>query len=217
MKRTLYFFTAEYPYGNVSETFIENEINYLAKSFDHIIIFPSEKPNNHLRSLPNNVQVNDLFICKKGNFKKVFFRKIFTLLPVFLNESLKQNNFKFYVKNWKYYFDFLSRQYSKYLLLERYLNINGISNKDVFYDFWYINTAPALSFLKRKGYDIRTIVRAHRYDLYDEEWKEGKVPFRNFIFEYADFSVFSNTHGLNYFKKKLYLETLFRNIKLLFL
>jgi len=39
-KKILFFITACFPYGK-EETFIENEIKYLSKSFDKIIIISS--------------------------------------------------------------------------------------------------------------------------------------------------------------------------------
>jgi glycosyltransferase involved in cell wall biosynthesis len=203
----LFFFTAQYPYGNVSETFIENEICFLAEAFDEIIIIPSEKESEFIRSLPNNVEVSNLFIDNElSNYKRVFFRNILSVFILFFSELMKQNNFRWYFKNIKFYLDFITRQYHKYLLLKKYLKIKKVTDTDVFYDFWYVNTAPALALLRKQKIINKLVVRAHRYDLYNSEWVEGKVPYRNIVYKYADKSVFSNRHGKQYFMETLNLK-----------
>ena len=70
--RTLHLFTAKFPFGNKSETFLETEVHYLSNSFDKIIIYPSTKEKS-IRTLPENFVVNDLFcsldISKKDKLK----------------------------------------------------------------------------------------------------------------------------------------------------
>ena len=204
MKRRLYFFTAEYPYGNVSETFIENEIKYLSDAFDEVVIIPSTKENNIVRNIPNNVRVEKFLINTDfNNLKKYFFRNFNKIFYVYMKEALIKGNFIFYIKNIKFYLDFITRQFKKKDLLAEYFNLSRINKDDVLYDFWYINSAPALSLLKQNGLKNRLIVRAHRYDLYDSEWRTGKVPFVNLVYKLSDVSVFSNKHGANYFVEKL--------------
>ncbi|MBR3300941.1 MAG: hypothetical protein IKI68_05590, partial [Clostridia bacterium] len=90
--KKLIFVTSKYPYSN-GETFIENEIGYLSKAFDKIIVFATEahdteqkrlvpenvsvfvanpKPvskNDYLTSLFNVSVIKEIFKnCLKGNF-----------------------------------------------------------------------------------------------------------------------------------------------------
>lgn len=90
MKR-LYLFTARYPYGG-AENFLEDEINYLSKRFDKIIIVPYKAVFAGIREVPANCQISspiingniDLFV--KGLFhnrvakellKEFFSRKVY--------------------------------------------------------------------------------------------------------------------------------------------
>ena len=57
--KTLYLFTAGYPYGFKDEPFLENEIGYLAKAFDSVVIFPRSKPTEEKRKTAENVFIND--------------------------------------------------------------------------------------------------------------------------------------------------------------
>ena len=46
--KTLFFLTSEFPYEN-TETFIENEISFLADAFDKVIILPLNKQSGKQR------------------------------------------------------------------------------------------------------------------------------------------------------------------------
>lgn len=202
--KKLFFFTAEYPYGNKSETFIENEIGFLAQKFKEVIIIPSFKSTDKTRLLPSNVKVNNLFIDNKSyNRNKLFAKFFIRIIITFFSEVLISVNFFNYIRNWKYYLDFLIIQSNKYNLLKKLLINEGIDPEDVFYDFWYSNSTIALSFLIKDGFKNRLIVRAHRYDLYDDASEKGRVPFRNFISKHASKIVFSNNHGKKYFLEKV--------------
>lgn len=204
MNSKLFFFTGEYPYGNVSETFIENEIAFLSESFSEVIIFPSSRSNDIIRELPQNVSVCNVFIDNSIYSKrKILFKCFFKIFSTFIFEIFIKSNLKYYLKNWKYYIDFLIIQSNRYLELRKYFKVNPIKQDDVFYDFWYINSSVALSFLRKSGLRNKIVLRAHRYDLYDDQWFTHRIPFRNFIYKHASNIVFSNTHGYNYFIEKI--------------
>jgi colanic acid/amylovoran biosynthesis glycosyltransferase len=204
MKSKLIFFTAEYPYGNKSETFIENEIDFLATKFQEVIIIPSYKTDDKIRRLPQNVNVNNIFIENVHyNRKKVFFRYFLRIFSTFFSEFLISDNLLNYIKKRKYYVDLLCIQCNRLSLLKKLFENEVIGPKDVLYDFWYSNSALALSFLKKDGFKNKIIIRAHRYDLYDEESETGRVPFRNFISKNVSKIVFSNTHGKQYFLSRV--------------
>ena len=85
--RRLLFFTQSYPYTQ-KETFIENEINYLAEAFDEITILPWIGEGEPTRSVPSNCKVlkpllkNDRDTILSGLFCWAplfyFIRKFFT-------------------------------------------------------------------------------------------------------------------------------------------
>src|SRR5690606_9313866 len=55
-KVNLYLINTNYPFGR-SETFLENEINFISPFFNEIFIFPLNYPSKdfHLREVPSNV------------------------------------------------------------------------------------------------------------------------------------------------------------------
>lgn len=203
MKPKLFFFTAEYPYGNVSETFIENEIQFLAEAFSEVIIIPTSKSNDKMRPLPLNVKVSNIFVeNEKYNRIRIFIKYFRKIIFCFFSEFLTQGNFLNYIKNWKYYLDFILIQANKYQYLNNFLK-HKVETNDVFYDFWYANSSLALSFLRKDGLKNKIIIRTHRYDLYDDQWPTNKVPFRNYIFKNSSKIIFSNSHGYTYFISKM--------------
>lgn len=209
MGSKLIFFTAEYPYGNKSETFIENEINFLAEKFQTVIIIPSYKSEDKIRKLPSNVKVSNVFIENKSyNRRNVFIKYFHRIFTTYVFELFFSNNFLNYLKNWKYYIDILCIQCYKHSILKKIIINEEIDSKAIFYDFWFSNSAVSLSFLKKDGIKNKIVIRAHRYDLYDEESEKGRVPFRNFISKNVSKIVFSNKHGKQYFLSKV------RNIKM---
>ena len=56
MSKVLFFFTSEYPFGT-GETFIENEMPFLAQAFDKIILISNNCDGNQTRQVPENVIV----------------------------------------------------------------------------------------------------------------------------------------------------------------
>ena len=59
MSKTLFLFTASYPFGN-GETFIENEISFLNKRFEKILILPYNSNFSTQRAVPENVEIVDI-------------------------------------------------------------------------------------------------------------------------------------------------------------
>jgi colanic acid/amylovoran biosynthesis glycosyltransferase len=202
MKKKVLFFTAEYPFGNKSETFVENEIEYLSSRFDEVIVVPSFQSDIKIRKLPYNVFVNKIFIENRYCRKKIVRKHFVLIASVFFSELFKRGNFLNYLKNWKYYVDFLCLQYHRYLLLRSSLKQMRIDENTLFYDFWYVNSSIALCFLKSDGLKNRIVLRAHRYDVYDEESERGRVPFRTFISKNVSIIAFCSNHGKQYFIKK---------------
>ena len=56
MKVNLYLFTTRFPYG-AGEEFLEDEIVWLAKEFEHVYIVPAMCESNIIRSVPENCVV----------------------------------------------------------------------------------------------------------------------------------------------------------------
>ena len=79
-KEKIVIVSSSYPYGNV-ETFLENEIEYLSRHFD-ILVIPTKKKNrgDKPRVIPNNLVYTPPIISE--NYLKRILRGIFNLSPI---------------------------------------------------------------------------------------------------------------------------------------
>ena len=86
---TLFLFTAAYPYGHKNEPFLENEIEYLAREFKEVVIFPHTKPSNEKRVVPENVTINNCMAEADQNPKKKhLLLNIFFTLKILLDITI---------------------------------------------------------------------------------------------------------------------------------
>tara|TARA_B110000908_G_C10243847_1_gene447643 strand:+ start:1066 stop:2292 length:1227 start_codon:yes stop_codon:yes gene_type:complete len=179
--KTLHLFTAKFPFGNKSETFLDTEVTYLSKAFDKVIIYPSSKKSTQ-RDLPSNFTVNDLFcsinLTKKQKLKLIF-KTLATALSLLLSHS-KNVGVKATFKHRKTLLEIISQQLFK---LESFNKNVGFNQEDLYYDYWFENSTLMLSMAHKKGLIKTAISRGHGFDIYDERWTGIGVPFRKFKLE----------------------------------
>ncbi|PHR49826.1 MAG: hypothetical protein COA32_01445 [Fluviicola sp.] len=197
--KTLFLFTAGYPYGTRDEPFLETEINYLSKKFSTVIIFPRIK-KNEIRDTPSNVKVVDFYSnLKPKNKLGVLLRNPTFLLRVLFKSKLKVKYIIDFIKHYRVHLDILaSGIFEGEKLVELFKKLN-IKEDDVVYDYWFINSIISIDYWRsKKKHENTLICRAHRYDLYPEEWKMSVVPFTFYRLNVVNRLVFISKHGLNY-------------------
>ncbi|WP_179022243.1 glycosyltransferase [Winogradskyella forsetii] len=181
---TLVFFTLQYPYGKKSETFIENEIQYLSDAFERVIIIPREKIHTEQRILPQNVEVNDLLInsVKVDNqFKYILssIKRFMAVLGIYTYTILNDKKRVYYLKG-GYFIYYLANALKEAELIESYLEKSKLKHP-IFYDYWFVNSTLSLAHLKSQGTISNVYCRAHGFDVFNERWNCGTVPFRQYI------------------------------------
>ncbi len=195
--KDLFLFTAEFPFGVKSETFLETEINYLAEGFEKVVIFPGSKGDGTHRPLPKNVSINECIsiIDFSGKNKwKALVRNLGMVLRVVFGELTFRNLFLF-IGSLKALLDYLAQQ----LIVMEKLKVELINkNGAVIYDYWFVDSTLALTMLKKKGIIHSIICRAHRFDLYDDASIAYGVPFRNWKMKMIDQLYLISEHGLKY-------------------
>lgn len=213
MRKVLLFFTSCFPFGN-EETFIENEIDYLAKAFDKIIIVSNDIHSEQTRKVPENtiiyrkkydlnyyqkslsyIQViNPLFWQEIKTIRNIYFTKPTKLIINTLLQTLQ----KFHL--WKpFIFKVISKQ-------------TNYNDSVYLYSYWNNDMAFVLAKMRKQNPKIKTFCRMHRWDIYFEENTSNYLPFRKYIFQNLD-KVFSiSEDGIVYTKKKL--KESFKNIEL---
>lgn len=208
--KTLFLLTKTYPFGN-GEQYVSNELPYLAKAFDKVIIYPNDYYSsiiNHNKDLPKNVEVLNF----NQQLKSISSNQIadyFYLLKQTVLEGIKTDDKKYFIKNFKwnlinFWTQFqIAKSFSVYLK-----NNNYNSSNSVFYSYWFHKSAILLSILKDKNHISKFVTRAHSIDLYHHKWgiinDRVKVPsFKMFKLKYTD-KIFTVSHHGETFLKNLY-------------
>lgn len=192
--KQLIFFTESFPYGK-GESFIENEIEFLALKYDKIYILPKTSSTPEKRELPANCETfspiysSPVLLLIKGVF-------CFAPLVYFIKKIFSERAYTSFYKFKKYIATvitcraILSNKDFKYL--------NDLSVNNTVYFYWGIGIAYIMPFIKNKD---KKIVRFHRTDLYLDRRPEPYIPFRKEVFENLTKAVFISKQGMEYAKK----------------
>lgn len=209
--------TSEYPY-KTQETFIEDEIHFLAKEFDRIQIFSLDiLSEEKKRSLPANVFSTPIGTTKRGS-KLRFPRYVANGLlhrPFFKEktDNLKQYLMKTYISG---------KSQAEYTIILKHLQTLLQSGDHVcIYSYWFFNHAMIACRLKKQllsmGYTVKAYSRAHRYDIYSENHFTNYIPYHRPMLRMLD-GVYScsedgrqymlNKYGREEFQDKLHVSRL---------
>lgn len=195
--RNLYLFTVKYPYTRYAECFLEDEIKYLAKRFDHIQIIPLEVEGDEVKPLPSNCSAS---------------------LPLFVNKNI------FFLRglyNWKVTKKMIPMLFKRYTLFDRirrqdwlkaYFTANNLLNSpevksiskklnkdDVCYFYWGKWSNVLAYFWKGKCHFVS---RFHGEGDLWEECHNGYVPLRKEVVGALDAAVFISEKGRRYFEDR---------------
>lgn len=195
--KTLYIFTTNYPY-NLAEAFLEDEIHFLAKRFEKIVILPFAKERENRRPVPDNCEIVNIplsdsrkryIICGMfhprtvGVLMKEFFRS-----KVFLSKK----RFKAWASSARYLNNCL---YSKELKAV----VDGMTKEDVCYFYWGIGQCLISIILKDK---VHLVSRFHgEWDLWEESYG-GFHSLRTEVAHSLDLAIFIAHKGEKYFKDR---------------
>ncbi len=200
MKKILYLFTAEYPYGR-AESFLENEVPVLEKHFASIVVFPMVAKTNEKRATTNNNFVHPPINNRPDlNTKKIFRKNVFYLFSVLFAELINSPKPFYFFTHLRYFNSILMRgiydsEKIKALLRDKQENI-------IFYSYWLNDWALALAILKQKGVIDKFVVRCSGFDIYDERNKGNILPFRYFVYKHTAGVYPNSLDGANYIKNK---------------
>lgn len=204
MAKILFFFTSNYPFGN-GETFIENEIDFLAKGFDKIVIISNNTTAEQTREVPANV------VLERKGYELNKISKVFSLFNVSSSlykeeKKIIQDVYNMNInrpimntmcqtlekgKVWHKYISFLRNKYCS-------------ANDDLFlYSYWNNDMAFAISQYKMKHDEVKAFARMHRWDVYFETHDINYLPYRKSIFSSLDKVYSISDSGKEYYADKL--------------
>jgi glycosyltransferase involved in cell wall biosynthesis len=201
MSKVLFFFTSEYPFGT-GETFIENEMPFLAQAFDKIVIVSNNCDGKQTRQVPDNVIVKrfpyELNKTKRlqsvtGIFNPIFWREISCIKKIY-----KKKLSSIILKT-----ALISLQKSKVFKshFSKIISENSSSEDTVVaYSYWANDMAFALSQMKSDFPKIKMITRAHGWDVYFEANDAQYLPYRKPILEGLTYVSFIAQKGFDYYK-----------------
>lgn len=208
MNNCLVLLTKIYPFDK-GEEFIENEIPFLAKAFEKVIIIATSTADKPVqtRKMPENISV--YHICaseiKKG-------------LPFAVAGLFPFTNFKGYcgadereairpsLKRRLYLAYFIAKSELVYEGAIKILSDCGLEKYDgvTFYSYWFYDTALAAFRLKKccGASSKRAVSRAHGYDLYPFRNSSNYLPMRSYILKNIDMVYPCSEHGSDYLKRQ---------------
>lgn len=197
--KKLYFFSAAYPYGT-GQIWKENEIEYLSKHFDKIVIIPLYYNNNNIpKSVPSNVSylkpilgTNVPFEGKKDLFQ-IIDRRIFYYLKDLFKRKAFLNKRK--IINWLVAIKRLKKilEHSEIRRI-----IKSEDNKSFYYFYWGVGLADIVPFLN-KNKDKKIIVRLHGFDLFEYR-NYGYIPFRSMLLKHSSLVLPCSNAGVEHLK-----------------
>jgi len=172
-RKILILFTDQFPYGH-GETFLENEMPFLAEKFTRVIIVPAETVSQVTnRALPDNVDVR----CPNSPAGKSIVK---TMAAFFGNryilEEFLHNMFTNPLKN-----KVLLRSLAEACKLRDFVDelIADLQEDQLFfYTYWLSTAAISISLTHSGGVKIS---RAHGWDVYRERHLYQYLPSRKFM------------------------------------
>ena len=200
--KKLIFVTSKFPFGS-GETFIENEIEYLADEFDKIYIFAAEAHSAEPeRPVPENVSV--LAANPKPVSKKDY-------IPCLLKPAVIKEIFKNCLSKGAFqkiaaccWFSVSVRKQTK--RLNDFIRLCGISETDdiTVYSYWLSTIGMcALKInekLKKIGVKTKIVSRCHSFDLYAERSYSNYLPFQHLLISKFDNIFPCSKNGEEYLK-----------------
>ena len=175
----LHLFTANFPTG-FGESFLNNELPFLEKTFDEVTIYPHDKKDTQQKAFQNSSQV----VCWQDDKKTEPLStadKLF-LVNILLKEFIQTPKKRVFLKRSRE----LYAQLKNTMLLANWMKEERFSVDDLYYSFWMNEWALALALAKKRGKNIRFVFRVNGYDIYSERHPGGYMPFQHFIYEQAD-------------------------------
>lgn len=199
-KKNLCFFTNSYPYGK-GETFIENELNYIAPFFDTIYLFHKIKTGEK-REVPSNVKLTYIDPPISISKRIIVQENFYLFISILFQELFFSRQKKMFLQKLKYNtLHFINSIYYSREIKKKLSN--DILKEACFYSYWFFDWNLSLSILKKKNTIGYNVTRAHGFDVYEDNGKPNYLPARKFCLTNTD-NIFAISHAGENYLKKLY-------------
>lgn len=181
MNTHLVLITSGFPYGT-SEPFLETEIKYLSAQFERITILCPETRNSTHRPVPSNCSVVR-FSNSLSKLDKI--QALFGFLsPIFRKEMFRVRSiYKQKISLGILKIALMSLFQAKRIVNEINQQIRSKSSFEniICYSYWCDNSAIALALLSMSHPNLKTVSRAHGWDVYFHVHPIPYLPYRSLI------------------------------------
>lgn len=177
--KELWLFTMRYPFG-VGEAFLENEVPVLCARFEKVRIFPEHRDST-MRAVPANAEVclpvNDPY--QRATWRELFrYRgQIGSLLRSLRNDA---PSFRSLWKERSVLRNRIGHLIHRAAMMERAMLDGYDPVRTILYTYWLHDWVVVLGLLHERGVDLEFVSRAHGFDLFEAQNKDGWIPFRQF-------------------------------------
>ncbi len=195
--KTVYLFTNNYPYST-PESFLEEEVLFLSRRFDRVVILPIIEGKGKMRPIPDNCEVTCLSLSKnrlKYNLCGLFhYKTVGVLTKEFFRNHVftSRTRFKAWISSVRCINNLLYNQKLQKVLRE-------VTQEDICYFYWGIGQCLLSIFLRGK---VHLVSRFHgQWDLWEESYG-GYHSLRTEVAHNLDKAVFIAKKGEDYFKER---------------
>jgi len=199
----LILFTGSYPYSIAEEqTFLNQEVEYLAAAFERVIIVP-ENCEGQKYSLPSGIQVEEgypaflkshsrMTIVMHGLTSPLLFQELITI-PILISQPKAIKRLLHWVGH---------AELRKKWVLDFIKTMRVEEENCIFYTYWFGQTSTGIGLLKRLYPKIILVSRSHGYDMYEERHNPAYIPCRQISLKMLDGLFPASDNGTRYMKKK---------------
>ena len=180
MNKSLILLTKSFPY-DLGEDFLENEIEIISKAFSNIYIVATAVTGKGIitKRIPPNVKCFPVKECNKRDIR--YIKYILNGLKNITDDDVKRELLEkdsIVQKMAVIYFAGRSRSILKSIKKNKELLVLLKEPTTILYSYWFADLAYLASIIKLEFSQIKTVSRAHGYDLYEERNPGKSIPFR---------------------------------------
>lgn len=172
--KKLHLFTANFPTG-FGESFLNNELPYLADQFSAVIIYPYQKKEGLQTAFTNKHKV----IYRGEHEAPLQMLDYFFLMGIAWKEWVAIPQKIYFLKNIRTIFAVLKNG----MRLSKWIEKQEFDKNDAFYSFWMNEWALALAILKKRKKISQFVFRVNGYDIYDERHEGNYILFKHFMYQ----------------------------------
>ena len=197
MKPDLILLTYGFPNtSNRSEDWLIDEINITSGFYNKISIFP-DFFSGKFHPLPINCEVIDI---KNTTNYGLNFKEILNSLKIVLSDFSNYPNKTNYFKSFRYNLALVKGLQIKAKKIDSLIKGKGLNT--IIYAYWADNLATTACILKKEYLPkCKVITRGHGFEIFEEQTKNGVIPFRIFQLNFLDRLFADSKRGMMHLNK----------------